>query len=521
MGKQGDSQCEGLSLEITAVSSQGMDVFNEDILKAIGVSSEDVISQDGPEFPHAFPLIDREIALWIDQQLDWEDAVSFAFLVVEKDTIALQLSRYLEMNKCNILNKHDQENKDVGIVQVVYLSAVKNGATTSWQSKVYEALFLIGYKKLLYDMGIEDEQAEEKFQSGVQLKADRRLLFKLCQELEMNDQARLLQCFQDTLAQSGQTVLRVSMMESHFLHLLMQNQSEPFCFYIQSCLHLTQRADLIHIFEQGFCGNRDCPVHMKKVNSEAQKLDDRLGTDIDRNELEATFLLFGADIIIFNDLTHEEMIKNLESAAERANHKKYSWVAVSVLSHGRRLNGVDEILGCNGVGVDRKLIINTFADASKCPNLQRKAKMFFFQACRGNESTTPTIHPTIASDSAVKSIDGWPALGDYMVASATIEDFVSFRSTIDGSFFIRHLCNELQNHGHEKSIADIMIRVNAKVSSTGYSVPEFNTTMCKKFQFRRTAESTANGIEKKLKNALFYQLQNQFIADRVNRGSQV
>jgi len=489
---QGDSQCEGLSLEITAVSSQGMDVFNEDILKAIGVSSEDVISQDGPEFPHAFPVINKEIALWIDQELDWEDAVSFAFLVVDKNDIALKLMNVIEMNKCNILNKDDQNNKNVGILQVVFLSAVKNGATTSWQSKVYEALFLIGYKKLLYDMGIDDEQAEEKFQSGVQLKADRRLLFKLCQELEMNDQARLLQCFQDTLAQSGQTVLRVSMMESHFLHLLMQNQLKPFCFYIQSCLHLMQRADLIHIFEQGFCGNRDCPVHMKKVNSEdeyyeqgpglcviinqklfyedkshpdAQKLDDRLGTDIDRNELEATFLLFGADIIIFNDLTHEEMIKSLESAAERANHKKYSWVAVSVLSHGRRLNGVDEILGCNGVGVDRKLIINTFADASKCPNLQRKAKMFFFQACRGNESTTTTIHSTIASDGAVQSIDGWPALGDYMVASATIEDFVSFRSTIDGSFFIRHLCNELQNHGHEKSIADIMIRVNAKANT--------------------------------------------------------
>ena len=62
--------------------------------------------------------------------------------------------------------------------------------------------------------------------------------------------------------------------------------------------------------------------------------------------------------------------------------------------------------------------------------------------------------------------------------------------------------------------------MHLQVSSTGYSVPEFNTTMCKKFQFRRTTESTANGIEKKLKNALFYQLQNQFIADRVNRGSQ-
>jgi len=44
--------------------------------------------------------------------------------------------------------------------------------------------------------------------------------------------------------------------------------------------------------------------------------------------------------------------------------------------------------------------------------------------------------------------------------------------------------------------------------------------MTKKFQFQRTKQGFINGVEKKVKNALFYQLQNQFIADRVNQGSQ-
>lgn len=111
-----------------------------------------------------------------------------------------------------------------------------------------------------------------------------------------------------------------------------------------------------------------------------------------------------------------------------------------------------------------------------------------------------------------------------MVASATIEDFVSFRSTIDGSFFIRHLCEELQNHGHEKSLPDVMTRVISKVAGHRAdfpSMPEYTSTMSRKFQFRRTRESLINGMEKKAKNALFYQLQNQFIAERINRGSQV
>jgi hypothetical protein len=53
------------------------------------------------------------------------------------------------------------------------------------------------------------------------------------------------------------------------------------------------------------------------------------------------------------------------------------------------------------------------------------------QACRGNESTTGATHghATIASDSAVQSIGGWPAISDYMVIFVCIEIlyfFISF-----------------------------------------------------------------------------------------------
>ena len=71
-----------------------MDFSIEEILHNIGVSSVDNISHDGPEFPNSFPVIDRQIAHWIDQQLESEDAVAFAFLVVQKEEIALQLSRF-------------------------------------------------------------------------------------------------------------------------------------------------------------------------------------------------------------------------------------------------------------------------------------------------------------------------------------------------------------------------------------------------------------------------------------------
>ena len=70
------------------------DVSIDQILETHGISSVDVIAHDGPaEYPHFFPSIKEETALWIDEQLDWEDAVSIAFLIVQKEDIALQLSK--------------------------------------------------------------------------------------------------------------------------------------------------------------------------------------------------------------------------------------------------------------------------------------------------------------------------------------------------------------------------------------------------------------------------------------------
>ena len=56
--------------------------------------------------------------------------------------------------------------------------------------------------------------------------------------------------------------------------------------------------------------------------------------------------------------------------------------------------------------------------------------LLFNQACRGNESTTSAVHATIASDCAVQSIGGWPALSDYMVIHSL---HISFQP-----FFVNH-----------------------------------------------------------------------------------
>jgi hypothetical protein len=108
-------------------------------------------------------------------------------------------------------------------------------------------------------------------------------------------------------------------------------------------------------------------------------LQDRLGTDRDRDELAATFSLFQAEVIVWNNLTAQDMMDKLRLAQLKASHPSFEWIVVCVLSHGRRVANVDEVLGCDGKGVDRKQIVNMFANAEQCPNLHKKPKFFIFQ----------------------------------------------------------------------------------------------------------------------------------------------
>merc|ERR1712013_849328 len=287
------------------IEKRQRDVMIETLLQSIEVTSEDVISHDGPVFSDSFPEIDMKTAKWIDRQLDWQDAVSFSFLMVEKVEIALKLSRAIEHHKRNIFQ---DDGNDIGIVQVINLSAEKNRAL-HWQIRVYQALFLLEYKNILFQLGIDDEEAHPKFNDGCHIKPERRLIFKLCQELEMKDQAEVTEYMKRQLG----SVPPLLMMESLFLHMMSNSNTESLCTFVLACLREMNRADLLNMFSHEKCGKTICEIHTKYSDEQEEfydqgaglcviinqkifyssdphsaRLDDRLGTDRDRDELEVT-----------------------------------------------------------------------------------------------------------------------------------------------------------------------------------------------------------------------------------------
>jgi len=521
--------------------------------------SHGLVAHDGPPVfkDHAnYPSITEEAAQTIDRRIAWQDAVSIAFLILENSKAAHTLTSMMENEQNNLLT---YSNRKIGIVESLRISAMRNPQVAHvWELKLYEALLLVGQKRLLYDLGVEDVSGETSLAQTRCIKSNRRMLFLLAEKLITKEAAQLV-----SFLQREQVLVHSPTLEVSLLDLMVKRKSEELCSPIHAALQSMERGDLLtHFLSLGSSSSNPCPcsLHTELAASPPRDfpetdyfkqgrgfcvivnqktftcgLQDRLGTDMDRDELAATFTLFDAELMVTDNLPAERMKDYLSLAARKANDPSFHWVSVCILSHGRRRGNVDEILGCDGQGVDRNLIVSMFACARECPHLHRKPKLFIFQACRSIEETLVVQHNDtstkvnvkleVGSDSggAVPIVNGWPGLSDYMIASSTIPNFVSFRSMIYGSFYIRHLCKALQDKGHKEHIADILTVVNSMVM--GYrtdfpSVPEFSSNLSKKFQLRRTKESTIRGVEMMARNKMFYIMLEQFVESQDDEAQQ-
>ena len=165
----------------------------------------------------------------------------------------------------------------------------------------------------------------------------------------------------------------------------------------------------------------------------------------DRDEIQVTFTLLGVqpqDMKVHNDLSDTEMRDKLEEMARRADTSQHhAWLAVIILSHGRRRRGEDEVMGVNGEGITRTQIVDMFT--VNCPNFQNKPKFFWIQvdknlllaqvlltrtqACRSDEAGPEEeahdyerSRAVVASDTAVPTHSNKkPALANCLVSQHT------------------------------------------------------------------------------------------------------
>nr|XP_030733652.1 caspase-9 isoform X2 [Globicephala melas] len=185
-----------------------------------------------------------------------------------------------------------------------------------------------------------------------------------------------------------------------------------------------------------------------------------------------------------------QMVQALVELARR-DHSALDCCVVVILSHGCQASHLQfpgAVYGMDGYPVSVERIVNIF-NGTGCPSLGGKPKLFFIQACGGEqkdqgfevastspEDRTPDSDPepdatpfqegpvTIDQPDAVSSL---PTPSDILVSYSTFPGFVSWRDTKSGSWYIETLDSIFEQWAHCEDLQTLLLRVANAVSVKG------------------------------------------------------
>ncbi|XP_042345288.1 caspase-2 isoform X2 [Plectropomus leopardus] len=246
----------------------------------------------------------------------------------------------------------------------------------------------------------------------------------------------------------------------------------------------------------------------------APDLDPRKGGEVDDEVLRKVFTELDYLVTVHRDLTAQGMRTCIENFCRRPDHRTVDSCVVCLLSHG--VEGA--IYGTDGQLLQLDWVFESF-DNAHCPLLQNKPKMFFIQACRGEEmdcgveqidGPARTCSPSCEQRDAGREGQGdansrqrgdmgrprikLPQRSDMICGFASLKGqricTAAMRNTKRGSWFIQELNTSLRLHARDTHLADIMVQVNGRIKEReGYApgtahhrckeMSEFTSSLCK------------------------------------------
>ncbi|KAM4703300.1 caspase-2 isoform 2-T2 [Rhinophrynus dorsalis] len=226
------------------------------------------------------------------------------------------------------------------------------------------------------------------------------------------------------------------------------------------------------------------------------ELDFRYGGEVDSASLKQLFSHLGYRVEVKENLTAQEMVSEIDEFSKLPIHSEMDSCIVAILSHG-----IDGAV----YGIDANLVqlqdVFTKLDNARCPQLQNKPKMFFIQACRGEEadrgvdqrdgreqSVSPGCEQSDAGREDLKV--KLPTQSDMICAYACLRGTISLRNTKRGSWFVQALTSVFSQHAKDTHVADMLVKVNALIKQReGYApntefhrckeMSEYCSTLCK------------------------------------------
>ncbi|NXD95762.1 CASP8 protein, partial [Chaetorhynchus papuensis] len=199
---------------------------------------------------------------------------------------------------------------------------------------------------------------------------------------------------------------------------------------------------------------------------EHKHMKDRNGTDVDAAALRNVFSKLHFRVEERRDLTAEEIRKTV-NIFRNEDHEDKDCFVCCILSHGKK--GI--IYGVDGQEVPIREVTTSFT-VQNCNSLAGKPKVFFIQACQGDAFHKGVTIETDSGeqDSSVErdarfQLDCIPAEADFLLGMATLQDYVSYRSPREGTWYIQALCQHLEySCPRGEDVLTILTAVNQEVS---------------------------------------------------------
>ncbi|XP_073489358.1 caspase-8-like [Aquarana catesbeiana] len=202
-------------------------------------------------------------------------------------------------------------------------------------------------------------------------------------------------------------------------------------------------------------------------NKDFENGEKRIGTDEDAGAIRRVFKNRGYTVEEHKNLTAEKMLDIMKEYQKKDHAKKDSFICF-ILSHG----GLGTVLGVDGEKVRIKDLTRCF-NGRHCESLIGKPKVFFIQACRGDELDGGVSYEGDGSTSTYECDRGsLPIAADFLTAYASTEDYKSLRGP-KGSIYIQKLCKILEDPHHiQEDLKNILTILQEDIGDELYNVKD-------------------------------------------------
>ncbi|KAL6440539.1 hypothetical protein ACFW04_003208 [Cataglyphis niger] len=209
-------------------------------------------------------------------------------------------------------------------------------------------------------------------------------------------------------------------------------------------------------------------------------IDKREGSTADAIRLQKSFSRLGFDIEIEKNLSHNKVMDKIEKLSQY-DHTDNDCLCIIMLTHGLQ----NDLIWAKDVAYKSEKIWKPFT-ADKCITLAGKPKLFFFQACRGDQVDSGVVlSPRSLTQSEVTdTVSSYkiPTHADFLIAHSSVQDFYTWRNPTEGTWYIQCLCEVLDEYGTTMDLIKMLTLTARKVATDFASINPIDKTMHDKKQ---------------------------------------